>query len=172
MMHTLSSSLSDVASFIQAASTTTDTFSAGLVSMANYLGNVILPICAGLVIALGLYAYSQRSDGQRYIIGGLACLLVSGFVREAEFFIGSTTGSSMFMTGILGLVNWVCNVILPLYSVFCFSRGAMTLGGFMERFNIGDDWTRYILTGIGCLGCSGIVRLLEYFILQSSGGVH
>jgi hypothetical protein len=171
-VYTPSSSLFDVACFIQATSSTADTFSPGLISMANYLGNVILPICAALVIALGLYAYSQRSDGQRYIIGGIACLLVSGFVREAEFFIGSTTDSTMFVTGILGLVNWVCNVILPLYSVFCFSRGAMALGGFMDRFNIGDDWMRYFLTGAGCLSCSGIVRLIEYFVVQNSGGLH
>jgi hypothetical protein len=151
---------------------TSDTFSAGLVNMANYFGNIILPICAGLVIALGIYAYSLRKDGQRFIVGGLACLLVSGFVREAEFFIGSTTGSTMFMTGILGLVNWVCNVILPLYAALCISRGALVFGGFGERLFIGDDWARYFITGGACLGCSAIVRLLEYFVVDSHGGLH
>ena len=66
----------------------------------------------------------------------------------------------------------MCNVILPLYSVFCFTRGALALGGFMERFNIGDDWTRYFLSGGGCLAVSGIVRLTEYFVVQSAGGLH
>ncbi len=154
------------------ASSTSDTFSTGLVNMANYLGNVILPISAGLVIAIGLYAYSNRADGQRFIVGGFACLLVSGFVREAEFFFGSTTDSTMFMTGILGLVNWVCNTILPLYAVFCIARGALAVGGFGDRFNVGDDWARFFISGGACLACSGIVRLLEYFVVTSQGGLH
>lgn len=151
---------------------TGDAFSGGLTAMANYVGNVILPICAALVIGMGVYAYSQRRDGQRLIMGGLACLLVSGFVREAEFFIGTTTGSAMFMTGMLGMVNWFCNVILPLYSVFCFVRGVLALGGFMDNFNIGDDWARFFLTGAGCLSCSWITRLIEYFVVTSHGGLH
>ncbi len=50
-----------VAAFVlqtSSASSTSDTFSTGLVNMANYLGNIILPISAGLVVAIGLYAYS------------------------------------------------------------------------------------------------------------------
>ena len=151
---------------------TSDPFSSGLVYMANYLGNIVLPICSALVIAFGIYAYSQRQDGQRFIVGGMACLLVSGFVREAAFFFGSTTDSTMFMVGILGLVNWVCNVILPLYAVYCIARGALTLSGFMENYFIGDDWMRYFLTGGACLACSGIVRLIEYFVVTAHGGLH
>ena len=179
-MSAFATALTDMAVFIQSSASTntlnmnstTDTFSAGLASMATYLGDTILPICAGLAIAFGIYAYSQRSDGQRYIIGALAMLLVSGFCRQAEYFFGSTTGSTMFMTGLLGLVNWVCNVVLPLYAVFCFSRGALAFGGVFDHLNIGDDWGRYFLTGGGCLACSGIIRLLEYFVTNGSGGAN
>lgn len=146
-----------------------DPFSNGLLQMANYTGNVLLPICAALMIAFGVFSYSQRRDGQRFIVGALACLLISGFLREAEFFFGSTTGSNMFYLGLIGLVNWVCNVIMPLYAVFCIARGALALGGFMDRFCIGDDWMRFFLTGGACLAVSGIVRLLEFFIVNSHG---
>jgi hypothetical protein len=170
--------LAGMAMFLQSSTNslnmnaTTDTFSTGLASMATYLGDTILPISAGLGIAFGLYEYSQRGNGEKYITGALAMLLVSGICREAEFFIGSTTDSTMFTTGLLGLVNWLCNVVMPLYAVFCFAKGAAVLGGFMERFNIGDDWMRYFLTGGGCLTCSGIIRLLEYFVTNSQGGLH
>jgi hypothetical protein len=149
-----------------------DSFSSGLIQMANYMGNVLLPIGSALVFGLGIYAYSTSRDGQRYFIAGMACLLVSGIARQAESFVGSSTNSAMFTNGILGLVNWCCNVMLPLYAVLCFARGALAAGGFMERFNIGDDWARYFISGFACLGCSGIVRTAEYFIVNSQGGLH
>lgn len=144
-----------------------DPFAGGLVHMANYMGNVLLPIVAGLIVAMGIFQYSTRRDGNRYIIGALACLLVSGFLRQAEAFFGPASGSAMFTTGILGMVNWVANVIMPFYAVFCFVRGVLAMGGFMERYFIGDDASRFFLAGFGCLAVSGIVRLLEWFVVSA-----
>ena len=112
------------------------------------------------MIVFCVFSYSQRRDGQRFIVGALACLLISGFLREAEFFFGSTTGSNMFYLGLIGLADRVCNVIMPLYAVFCIARGSspLALGGFMDRFCIGDDWMTLFLTGGACLAVSGIVR--------------
>lgn len=136
--------------------------------MADYLGNVLLPICAGLVVAFGIFEYSNRKDGQRYIIGALAMLLIAGFLRQAEAFFGTTTGPAEFTVGILGMVNWVANVIMPFYAVFCFVRGVLAVGGFMERFLIGDDASRFFLTGFGALAVSGIIRLLEFFVVKAA----
>jgi len=152
----------------------TDTFSNGLMLMANYFGNIILPIIAGLIVCSGIFAYSQHKDGAHQIHAALACLLVSGFCRTAEyFFVGyGQTDSGMFASGLLNLVNWVANVIMPLYAVFCFARGAIAYSGMMDRHGqVGA--MRYAMSGVGCLMISGIVRLLEYFVVQGSikGGI-
>ena len=75
--------LAGMAMFLQSSTNslnmnaTTDTFSTGLASMATYLGDTILPISAGLGIAFGLYEYSQRGNGEKYITGALAMTLGS-----------------------------------------------------------------------------------------------
>jgi hypothetical protein len=144
-----------------------DTFSNGLMLMANYFGNVILPIIAGLIICLGIYAFSQQKSGTHYIQAALACLLASGFLREAEFFFGTTTDSTMFYTGLLGLVNWVGNVIMPLYAVWCFARAVMAYSGIFDRH--GQTSAKMLMvSGIGCLAVSGILRMLEYFVVQGA----
>ncbi len=96
--------------------------------------------------------------------------MVSGFLRTAEYFFVSsgTTGSGMYEAGLLHLVNWVCNVIMPLYAVFCFARGALSYGGILEKSTIGEGWLRYVISGFACLGISGIVRLLEYFVVRGN----
>ncbi len=149
-----------------------DPFSNGLLQMANYLGNIILPIMAGLVLCYGVYAYSQKKDGGHYITGALACLLISGFLRTAESFFGNNgqTGSGTYAAGLLYLVNWVSNVIMPLYAVYCFSRGVLSYGGILDRTTIGEGWLRYVISGFACLGISGIVRMLEYFVVQGIVG--
>ncbi len=123
---------------------------------------------------MGYMPYSQRKDGKHYINGALACLLISGFLRTAEYFFVSygQTDSGMYEAGLLYLVNWVSNVIMPFYAVFCFSRGVLSYGGILEKSNIGEGWLRYVISGFACLGVSGTVRLLEYFVVQgtSNGG--
>jgi hypothetical protein len=151
-----------------------DPFSNGLLQMANYFGNIILPIMSGLMLCFAVYAYSTRKNGKNYFNGGVACLMISGILRNAEYFFVSygQTGSGMYAAGLLNLVNWVANVIMPLYAVFCFSRAVLSYGGILDIKTMGDDWLRYVLSGFGCLGVSGMVRLLEYFVVQgtNSGG--
>jgi len=148
-----------------------DPFSNGLLQMANYLGNYIMPIMSGLIVSFGVYAFSTRKDGGRYFKGALACLMISGILRNAEYFFvgnGGQTGSGMYAAGLLNLVNWVCNYIMPLYGGLCLCRGAAAYGGILDVKTVGDDWLRYVLSGFGCMLISGMVRLFEYLVINSN----
>lgn len=139
--------------------------------LASYLGNAILPICAGLIFCMAIWAYSQRRDGNRYIVGALVVLLASGFIRAAEVFAAQSAGSEQYSIAILSLVNYVSNVIMPLYAAEQLVRGVLAVSGFMERMTIGDDAVRYFITAAMCLSVSGLVRLFEFFVIHGAGGV-
>ncbi|MDI3255161.1 hypothetical protein [Pseudacidobacterium ailaaui] len=149
-----------------------DSFSLGLASMSSYIGNVLLPIVAGLIICMGVFAYSKRMNGERYIYAALACLLVSGFIRAAEQFVGSPDGSGSYEQGLLNLTNWLSNVIMPFYAVFCFARGVLSYSGVLDRTTVGEGWLRYVISGFACLTVSGILRLLENLVASGAGGIH
>lgn len=64
----------------------------------------------------------------------------------------------------LNFVNWVCNVIAPV------GAGVAILGGIVS-YSAGRSFLRYGVVGLGLLAVSGIIRLLEFWILQGTGGV-
>src|SRR5688572_18083025 len=64
----------------------------------------------------------------------------------------------------LNFVNWVCNVIAPV------GAGVAVLGGIVS-YAAGRTFLRYGVVGLGLLAVSGIIRLLEFWILQGTGGV-
>src|SRR5512145_2910441 len=64
----------------------------------------------------------------------------------------------------LNFVNWVCNVIAPV------GAGVAVLGGIVS-YAAGRSFLRYGAVGLGLLAVSGMIRLLEFWILQGTGGV-
>lgn len=64
----------------------------------------------------------------------------------------------------LNLVNWVGNVIAPV-------AAGLSLVGGLAAYIGGRGAARYVLVALGCLGVSGITRLLEYWITNGGGGV-
>jgi hypothetical protein len=71
---------------------------AALLSLANWVGNVILPVYGGIEIAravLGVGGVFERlnigDDWIRHFIAGGACLCVSGLMRLMEHFISAGT---------------------------------------------------------------------------------
>lgn len=146
-------------------------FDGSLKMLAGYLGNAILPICAGLIVCMAIWAYSQRRDGDRYIIGALVALLASGFIRAAEVFAAQSSGNGQFFTAVLTLVNYVANVIMPVFAAAELVRGVLAISGFMERMTIGDDASRHFIVSAMCLSVSGFIRLLEFFVAHGTAGV-
>src|SRR5262245_47328371 len=64
----------------------------------------------------------------------------------------------------LNFVNWVCNVIAPV------GAGVAVLGGIVS-YAAGRSFLRYGAVGLGLLAVSGMIRLLEFWILQGTGGI-
>jgi len=83
--------------FARQGSGTTQYWSA-ILSLADWVGNVILPVYGGIEIVravLGLGGFFERlnigDDWIRHFIAGGACLCVSGLMRLMEHFIASGT---------------------------------------------------------------------------------
>lgn len=150
-------------------------FDVALAHLVSYLGNVILPILAGLVLCIGVYQLAHKARaGERYVTAALACLLASGFCRLAEHFGAAGSGPDQFYTALLSLTNWVANVIMPVYAAINLLRAILSLpsGGFMEFTSVQGNTGRHLLVAIACLSVSGGLRLLEWFVTSGAGGLH
>jgi hypothetical protein len=139
-------------------------FDTGILNLTDWIGNQVFVILAGLILAAGIYRYSKGHDADRYFYGGLASLLVSGFLRLAETMTQQASGANQYWTAILTLTNYVCNVILPTYAALEIVKLILGFGGVFERLNIGDDWLRHLFAAMMSLMVSGILREFEHFV--------
>ena len=145
----------------------------GLVQMANYLGNVILPIAAGLVLCIGVFQLAHKArSGEHFLTAAMVCLMASGFVRLAEYFSTQGSGQDQFYAAFLSLTNWVANVVLPLYAGLNLVRGILSVTGSFEFTSMGGNTARHFLVAVSCLSISGGLRLLEWFVTTGAGGLH
>jgi hypothetical protein len=71
-------------------------FQPGLLNLANWMGNVMLPIGAGLILACGIYQFSKGQELERYVLGAMAALLGSGLLRLAEVISQQNDGADQF----------------------------------------------------------------------------
>ncbi len=146
-------------------------FDQGLLNMTNWFGNGVMPVMAALILAMGIYQYSKGRSLERYIYATLGALLVSGVLRLTEHFAALGTGTNQIFDALLGLANWIGNVILPVYAAIEVTRAVLGVSGVFSRLNIGDDWVRHFVAAGASLCCSGLLRLLEHFVAAGTGGV-
>jgi phosphotransferase system glucose/maltose/N-acetylglucosamine-specific IIC component len=139
-------------------------FDTAILNLTNWVGNQVFVILAGLILAAGIYQYSKGRDADRYFYGGLASLLVSGFLRLAETMSQQASGANQYWTAILTLTNYVGNVILPTYAALEVAKLILGFGGVFDRLNIGDDWLRHLFAAMMSLMVSGILREFEHFV--------
>src|SRR5215475_1305071 len=92
-------------------------FENGLLNLTNWAGNVILPTLAGLFFAAAVYRFSKGYSYSHVGYAGFAALMCSGLLRMLERFSSSASWNDpdRYWFSILALVNWVGNVMLPLY---------------------------------------------------------
>src|SRR5260370_29284117 len=97
--------------------------------------------------------------------------MVSGLTRGMETFATQRAGNDpdQYWVAILTLVNWICNVILPVYAGLQVAVGAMSLG-MDHHFHPASKWMRHFATAGFCLMVSGLLRLGEFFVKQGTGG--
>ena len=54
-------------------------FDQGVMHLASWIGNAVLPVLAGLIVALGVVEFSLGRSAGRYFVGALAALMGSAF---------------------------------------------------------------------------------------------
>src|SRR5258708_30460797 len=97
--------------------------------------------------------------------------MVSGLTRAMETFATQRAWNDpdQYWVAILTLVNWICNVILPVYAGLQVAVGAMSLG-MDHHFHPASKWMRHFATAGFSLMVSGLLRLGEVFVQQGTGG--
>ena len=147
-------------------------FDQGILSLANWTGNVIMPTVAAVFMIVAILQFSKGQEFAPSMYGALACLMVSGLVRAFETFAsqGAWNNPDLYWLSILALVNWVANVILPVYAACQVAAMALKLG-VSSLVHPTSGWLRHFLTAAACLMVSGILRLAEFFVTQGTGGI-
>src|SRR6476660_5590019 len=89
----------------------------GIVNLTSWLGNVILPTLSGLFFAIAIVRFVGPGQHQSWMYGGFLCLMASVIVRTFEGFSSQLAWNDpdLYWAFLRNLVNWICNVIMPLY---------------------------------------------------------
>ena len=147
-------------------------FDHGVLHLANWLGNVIMPTLAAAFIIMAILQFSKGQEFAHSMYGALACLMVSGLTRAFETFAAQAAfdNPDLYWLSIVTLINWVANVILPVYAASQVAAMALRLGVF-SLVHPTSGWLRHFVTAGLCLMVSGVLRLAEFFVAQGTGGI-
>ena len=147
-------------------------FDHGVLNLANWLGNVIMPTLAAAFIIIAILEFSKGREFSYSMYGALASLMVSGLTRAFETFAsqGAWNNPDLYWLSIVTMINWVANVILPVYAASQIAAMALRLGVF-SLVHPSSGWLRHFVTAALCLMVSGVLRLAEFFVAQGTGGV-
>src|SRR5205809_4527590 len=109
---------------------------------------------------------------KRVIVALALCLVVVQTVAIAQN-LGAAPQVNVAVQGqtgaqpegaFLNFVNWIGNVIAPV------GAGVAVLGAIVN-YAAGRAFMRYGVVALGLLAVSGLTRLLEFWILQGTGGI-
>ena len=147
-------------------------FDNGVLHLANWMGNVIMPTLAAAFIIIAIIQFSKGHDFSPMMYGALACLLVSGLTRAFETFASQAAWDNpdLYWIAIRTLIDWVANVILPVYAAAQVAAMALRLGIF-SLVHPTSGWLRHFVTAALCLMVSGLLRMAEFFVNQGTGGI-
>jgi hypothetical protein len=147
-------------------------FDNGILHLANWAGNVIMPTLAALFIIAAILQFSKGQEFAHSMYGALACLMVSGMTRAFETFASQKAWNNpdVYWLSLLTAINWVGNVILPVYAAAQVAIGALRIG-MSSYIHPTSSWTRHFLAAGLCLMVSGLLRLAEFFVIQGTAGV-
>ena len=116
-----------------------------ITNLASWAGNTMMPTMAGMFFAGAVYRYSKGGQFEQLLYGGFASLMCSGMLRALEGFVqhAGATSADGFWMATMSLVNWVANVILPVFALTqlgCYGlaygrRGCRDL----SRFNLDQE---------------------------------
>ena len=148
-------------------------FANGLLNLTSWLGNVIMPTIAGLFAAAAVFNFSKGRHYQSFAYAALASLMCSGLLRVLESFSNHAAWNDpdRYWMSLLALVNWVGNVLLPLYGALQVVLAVVHYAGLLERMTIGEAWVRNLVAAMCSFALSGLLRLGEFWIQHGTAGV-
>lgn len=146
-------------------------FENGLLNLTNWTANVIMPTLAGIFFAAAVYRFSKGHAYAHFGYAGFASLMCSGLLRALETFAqqAGANDPDRYWLSVLSLVNWVGNVLLPLYGALQVAVMIAHFAGVLDRLTIGDAWVRNLVSAMACFGLSGLLRLTEFWINNGVG---
>ena len=144
----------------------------GITNLTNWMGNVIMPTLAAVFLIAAIIQFSKGHEFSHSMYGALACLMVSGLARAFETFASQRAWNNpdVYWMALVTMINWVGNVILPVYAAAQVALGALRIGMF-SYIHPTSSWMRHFLAAGLCLMVSGLLRLAEFFVTQGTGGV-
>jgi Na+/H+-translocating membrane pyrophosphatase len=147
-------------------------FDHGILHLANWLGNVMMPTLAAAFIIIAILQFSRGQDFAHAMYGALASLMVSGLTRAFETFASQAAWNNpdLYWLSVLTLINWFANVILPVYAGAQVAAMALRMGVFSPMHTT-SGWLRHLVSAALCLMISGLLRLAEFFVAQGSAGI-
>ena len=142
-----------------------------ITNLASWAGNVMMPTMAGGFLAAAVYRYSKGGQFEQLLYGGFASLMCSGMLRALEGFVqhAGPTSADGFWVATMSLVNWVANVILPVFALTQLAAMALHMGGVVSEIYPGSTWIRKFIAAMGALMVSGMVRLAESMVTHAHG---
>lgn len=146
------------------------TFDGGLFNLMSWVGNVIMPTLAVLFLCMAVYSHSKGHTTQKYVTAAVAALSVSALNKLAIVFMSQSTDGDQYYNGILTLVSWVGNVVLPLYAGIEVVQALLAYQA-SSAIRAKEAFIRHLTTAIGCLSVSALARLIEYLIQNGSNGI-
>ena len=151
-------------------------FQTGLLHCINWVANVICPCLGCLFFCAALYCFGQPH--MRYIHwwhAGFAAFLIPGIVRLFEAFALQSDASNpdSFYVAVRSAVNWIANVILPLYAAMQLIKAIGAGSGIFERAGHIRIWgpVHHVMVALACLCMSGLIHLVLYLIALHPNGV-
>jgi hypothetical protein len=140
-------------------------------NLASWAGNVMMPTMAGAFFAGAVYRYSKGGQFEQLLFGGFASLMCSGMLRALEGFVQNAgpTSADGYWTAVMNLVNWIANVILPVFALTQLAAMGMHMGGVVSEIYPGSTWIRKFVAAMGALMVSGMVRFAESMVKQAHG---
>jgi hypothetical protein len=140
-------------------------------NLASWAGNVMIPTMAGAFFAGAVYRYSKGGQFEQLLYGGFASLMCSGMLRALEGFVQNAgpTSADGYWTAVMNLVNWIANVILPVFALTQLAAMGMHMGGVVSEIYPGSMWIRKFTAAMGALMVSGMVRFAESMVTHAHG---
>jgi hypothetical protein len=147
-------------------------FTNGILNLANWSGNVILPTLAGLFFAIAILRFAHSESYTSVMYGGFMCLMASGSLRAMETFASQRAWNDpdVYWMSLVALVDWICNVLMPVYAGLQVAAGALRMG-IVTRVHPTEGWLRHFVVAGLCLLLSGLLRLAEFFVIHGTAGI-